>query len=194
MRIFTLGSADISEAEFSKILTKCQIQVVADIRLSSSRHPNTLKREVVQSVCASNRVEYLYLGNELGSQEGGGRFQVDPDLYKRGISILQSLARTRGLLILGSPHTPERCIRRKIADELAKDGAEVLHLLSLDKTWSPSDSSRQGRKPDTRFSRGPKGGKPARKPYRKPNPKTRGKSERPPLKKKTGRSKMDKIS
>ncbi|MBN2379276.1 hypothetical protein JXM67_05685 [candidate division WOR-3 bacterium] len=189
MRIYTLGTSELSEAEFSKILSKYQIHVVADIRLAGSTHPDHLKREDIQRLCQENKDEYIYLGNELAQPTGAS---FDATHYQRGISILKSLARTRGLLILGSMRSPERCIRRKIADELSKEGAEVVHLLDIETVWDGSfkqesrPKPRSGR-PDSRHHGGRRGK------GRRDSPRSSsGSKKEPPLHKKTGRSKMDK--
>ncbi len=195
MRIYTLGTENRSEPEIVKILSKYQIQVLADIRHSTASPLKHLRRENIQNICKNNKVEYIYLGNELGSERETGRVDnLDPELYERGTALLKSLARTRGLLILCSERTPERCNRRLIAAELAKDGAEVFHLLELEKLWTPTmkkpgaydrHSSKRKR------SRGDK----ERKDHRRARSKSsKPGKERPLLKKKTSRSKMDKIS
>lgn len=144
MRIFTLGTDDHSEALISKVISKYQIQVLADIRRSTAPKHEHHRRENIQRLCKENRAEYLYLGNELGSdREQGILSDLDPDLAARGIGILKTLARTRGLLILCTERTPERCNRRPIAAELAKEGAEVIHLLDVEGVWTPSMMRRQ---------------------------------------------------
>lgn len=188
MRIYTLGTADRSEAEIAKILFKYQIHVLADIRRSTTAPLKHLRRENIQNICGNNRVEYLYLGNELGSErESGMADNLDQALYQRGLGILKSVARTRGLLILCHEKDPHRCNRRFIAAELAKDDAEVFHLLSIDELWTPPKH-----KPSTRpGNRSRPQGHRNREDRRRPP--ARGKSSgRPPLKKKTSRSKMDK--
>jgi uncharacterized protein (DUF488 family) len=185
VRIYTLGTADRSEAEIAKILSKYQIQVLADIRRSTTSPLKHLIRENIQKLCNNNRVEYIYLGNELGSErEVGSPNELDPALYQRGISILKGIARTRGLLILCHEKYPSNCNRRLIAEELAKEGAGVYHLLELEEFWSPAMGRPKSRKYP---ARGKEGKGHHIQAMRKPHDK------RPPLKKKTSRSKMDKM-
>lgn len=174
MRIFTLGTGKRTEAEISKIITKYQIQVLADIR----RRSVGLRREDVQRLCKESKAEYIYLGNELGSdREEGNLSDLDPDLRTRGIAILKTLAKTRGLLILCSEETPERCNRRPISSELSKEGAEVIHLLDIEATWTPGQQrsrpeqerdgrpfsqDRRDRRPGGYRSQGGRGGQPRR--------------------------------
>jgi uncharacterized protein (DUF488 family) len=187
VRIYTLGTADRSEAEIAKILSKYQVQVLADIRRSTVSPLKHLIRENIQKLCKNNRVEYIYLGNELGSDRETGRpHELDPDLYQRGLSILRGIARTRGLLILCHEKDPANCNRRFIAEELAKEGAEVCHLLELEELWSPSRREPKSRKHQVK-GKERKGRK--RMQARKKSPGKRP----PPLKKKTSRSKMDKV-
>jgi len=195
VRIYTLGTENRSELEIVKILSKYQIQVLADIRHSTASPLKHLRRENIQNICKNDKVEYIYLGNELGSERETGRVDnLDPALYERGTALLKSLARTRGLLILCSERTPERCNRRLIAAELAKDGAEVFHLLELEKFWTPTmkkPGAYDSRSSKRKRSRGDK----ERKDYRRGRSKySKPGKERPLLKKKTSRSKMDKIS
>lgn len=188
MRIYTLGTENRSEAEILKILSKYQIQVLADIRHSTVSPLKHLRRENIRNICKNSKVEYIYLGNELGSEPEIGRVDnLDPALYERGIAILKSLARTRGLLILCAERTPEKCNRRGIAAELAKDDAEVFHLLELERFWTPSK-----RKPAK--GRRPHRDAPERDRRRDNRSQGRGKSSEPPLRKKTSRSKMDKVT
>jgi len=195
VRIFTLGTENRNEADLSKILSKYQIHVLADIRRSTSRRISTLRREDIQKVCKNNKVEYLYLGNELGSErESGNPLSIDQALYDRGLSILKSLARTRGLLIICHERNPYRCNRRFIADKLAKEGMEVIHLLDIEEVWTPpkgrSQHSPRPPSPPPSPPRSPRG-------RRYPSPATPDRKKngkrKPPLKKKTSRSKMDKI-
>jgi len=193
VRIYTLGTENRSELEIVKILSKYQIQVLADIRHSTASPLKHLRRENIQNICKNDKVEYIYLGNELGSERETGRVDnLDPELYERGTALLKNLARTRGLLILCSERTPERCNRRLIAAELAKDGAEVFHLLELEKFWTPTmkkPGAYDRRSSKRKRSRGDK----ERKDHRRARSKSSKPSkERPLLKKKTSRSKMDK--
>jgi uncharacterized protein (DUF488 family) len=195
VRIYTLGTENRSEPEIVKILSKYQIQVLADIRHSTASPLKHLRRENIQNICKNSKVEYIYLGNELGSERETGRLDnLDPALYERGTALLKSLARTRGLLILCSERTPEKCNRRGIAAELAKDDVEVFHLLELERFWTPTmkkPGAYAGRSSKRKRSRGDRG----RKDHRRGRSKSsKPGKERPPLKKRTSRSKMDKIS
>ncbi len=193
MRIYTLGTADRSEAEIAKILSKYQIQVMADIRRTVRSPLPHLKRDSIQRLCQDSKVEYLYLGNELGSEREQGRVDnLDPALYQRGLTILKSLARTRGLLILCSERTPEKCTRRLIAQTLAADGAEVFHLLGVEELWAPSKTKpRPDNRPQGRFQENRNRG--FNKPRRAKRREGRGtRDERFGFKKRTGHSKMDK--
>lgn len=187
MRIYTLGTADRSEAEIAKILSKYQVQVLADIRRSTASPLKHLIRENIQKLCNYNRVEYIYLGNELGSErETRKPNELDPALYQRVLSILKGVARTRGLLILCHEKDPSNCNRRFIAEELAKEGAEVYHLLELEELWSPSRRKPKSRKHPVR-------GKERRGRKRMQAREKSTEKRPPPLKKKTSRSKMDKV-
>jgi len=190
VRIYTLGTQNRTDAEIAKILSKYQIQVVADIRRSTASSPGHLRREDIQRVCRENKVEYLYLGNELGlDKEQGNLTGLDSELYARGVAILRNLARTRGLLILCSERVPQRCNRRLIAEELGKEGAEVVHLLDLESHWKPAARRTTRKRTKSARQAGKRG---AQRPRTQTGRRGKPRKERPPLKKKTARSKMDK--
>lgn len=195
MRIYTLGTADRSEVEIAKILSKYQIQVLADIRRTVRSPLPHLRRENIQRLCQDSRVEYLYLGNELGSEREQGKIDnLDPALYARAVAILKSLARTRGLLILCSERTPENCTRRLIAETLAADGAEVYHLAGVEELWIPSKTRpKSDDRPRRRFSNNHGRGFKDKGQPGKGKPGGHGpRDERSRFKKRTGHSKMDK--
>ena len=140
MRIYTIGTSDRKDYEFTKLLNKYNIQVIFDVRrFAVSRFPQ-FSRDNLQKLCASQKAEYIFLGNELGSyREGGYRDYVVSEEFKHGVSIIRSVAEKRVACILCAERFPVNCHRRFIADELAKTGFEVIHIIDENIIQRPED-------------------------------------------------------
>ncbi|MCL6465540.1 MAG: DUF488 domain-containing protein [candidate division WOR-3 bacterium] len=149
MKLYTLGTGHRPEYEFSRLLYKFGIQVLFDIR----SHPGPiaeklphLSRAGMEKLCSDNKINYVFLGNELG---GGCRALLAvPDRravknwlqteeVQRGLKIISSRVPTRVCCILCSCYTPEFCRRLILAEEVARQGAEVVHILEEDRFWQP---------------------------------------------------------
>jgi uncharacterized protein (DUF488 family) len=140
MRIYTIGTSDRKDYEFTKLLNKYNIQVIFDVRrFAFSRFPQ-FSRENLQKLCVIQKVEYIFLGNELGGyQEGGYRDFVESEEFKRGVNIIRNKAEKRVSCILCAERFPLYCHRRFIADELAKTGFEVIHIIDENTIQRPED-------------------------------------------------------
>ena len=66
MKVFTLGTAGRQHYDFTKILNKYGIQVVIDIRRNPTMPQSPqFSRDSLQMLCASQRADYVFLGNDL---------------------------------------------------------------------------------------------------------------------------------
>ena len=138
MKIFTLGTSKREVYEFAKVLSKYQLEVIFDVRrFPTSQFPH-FKRQNLQKLCESEGVEYIYLGNELsGNRNMGYKEHIKTQEFKRGIAILKRTAKSRAICILCAERTPLHCHRRFIAEELMKEGFEIIHILDENKIWQP---------------------------------------------------------
>ncbi len=149
MKLYTIGTGHRPEYEFSRLLYKFGIQVLFDIRANpgpiAEKLPH-LSRAGMEKLCSDNRINYVFLGNELG---GGCRaLLAAPDRHavknwlqteevQRGLKIISSRVPTRVCCILCSCYTPEFCRRLILAQEVARNGVEVVHILEEDRFWQP---------------------------------------------------------
>lgn len=155
MRLYTLGTGHRPEYEFRRLLIKFGIQVVFDIRSQPGPVAEKLPyltRAGMEKLCSDNRINYVFLGNELG---GGCRALISghdrnalPEWLKgepvqRGLKIISSRIPTRVCGILCSCYTPEFCRRLVLAQEIAKTGVEVVHILEEDRFWQPKSPTRR---------------------------------------------------
>jgi uncharacterized protein (DUF488 family) len=165
MKVFTLGTAGRQHFEFTKLLNKYGIQVVLDIRRSpASPQAPQFNRDSLQMLCASQRAEYIYLGNDFaGGQEAELRpNQLDPDDgrdrmtvkdwqasdgFQRVLKIVAAKAATRVTCILCTERNPDDCHRLFLANELARSGLETVHVLAESVLWTPGPARRRPARP-----------------------------------------------
>jgi len=138
MRIYTLGTSNREPYQFTKILSKYQLKVIFDVRRFPTSKFLHFKRENLQKLCESEGVEYVYLGNELGGyRRKGYKEHMKTQEFKRGLEIVKKAARSRAICILCAERFPLRCHRKFIAEELTKEGFEVIHILDENRVWQP---------------------------------------------------------
>ena len=152
MRIYTLGTSNRKDFEFTKLLSKYNIQVIFDVRRFSVAQFPQFSRDNLQRLCASQKTEYIYLGNDLGGyREDRYQDYINSEEYKRGINIIRQIAEKRVACILCGERFPIHCHRRFIADELAKTGFEVIHIIDENTIQKPGDIREPRREHPRRF-------------------------------------------
>lgn len=143
MRIFTLGTDHRPQFDFGRILVKHGIEVVFDVRRVPESREEHFRRDGLQQLCASQGIDYVYLGNELGGPRDGDMLAwARTEEFKRWVGIIRKKLERRVYCILCAERSPETCHRRTITDELAKQGIEVTHLLDEATAWSPAPAQR----------------------------------------------------
>lgn len=136
MRVFTLGTSKREVYEFTKILSKYQLEVIFDVRRFPTSQFSHFKRENLQKLCEAEGAEYTYLGNELGGYRNKGyKEYMKTQEFKRGLEIVKRAARGRAVCILCAERFPLHCHRKFIAEELAKEGFEIVHILDENRIW-----------------------------------------------------------
>ena len=136
--VYTLGHSNRSLSEFIGIVEYYGIGVVVDVRRfpKSSRYPH-FSREVLEESLRCRGVEYVWLGDELGGYRTGGYLNyMKSEKFRRGfqklISIIESSCRS--VVVMCSERLWFKCHRRFIANELAKLGYTVVHIIDTGKT------------------------------------------------------------
>ncbi len=138
MRIFTLGTDHRPPYDFTRILLKHSIQVVLDLRPNPEAEEEHFRRDRLQSLCEEQGIDYVFLGNELGGTKDKDRHAwVKTDDFQRWLGLIRKKVEKRVVCLLGASRSPERCTRRILAEELAKQGIEVVHLLDETSVWAP---------------------------------------------------------
>ena len=129
--VYTVGHSTRSLEELISLLKEHRIEAVADVRrFPRSRRNPQFNREVLEEVLPQRGIEYHWLGEELGGYRSGGyEAYIGSDGFERGIERLEDLSRRRRTAVMCAEKLWFRCHRRFIADEMAKRGWEVWHII-----------------------------------------------------------------
>ncbi|MDH3284053.1 MAG: DUF488 domain-containing protein [Acidobacteriota bacterium] len=132
--VWTVGHSDRRPEELVALLASHGIARVVDVRSHpwSRRHPWHGRTELERSV-RDGGIRYTWLGAALGGMRPEGfRAHQRSDAYQRGLEELIRLAREDVSAVLCAERDPSHCHRRFIADDLARSGLVVRHLLGPD--------------------------------------------------------------
>lgn len=138
-KIYTLGTDRRTEEDFIEILHAYNITSLIDVRSFPKSKFNIFNKEELRALLEREGIEYHYLGKELGGFRKGGYIAYTlTDEFKRGIEILENIAKGKTSVILCAEKFPWKCHRRWISKELQKNGWTVEHILDKGKVWVPS--------------------------------------------------------
>lgn len=139
--IYTIGHSLHPAEHFVELLAAHAIVRLVDVRShpASKRAPQFGKAALMAAL-AARRIEYTYLGRELGGRPQGAEHyrpdgSLDPerrskaDDFQAGIRQLLALARASRTVILCAEENPVSCHRKGlIAPALRRAEVEVLHI------------------------------------------------------------------
>ncbi len=137
-KIYTLGTGRRSEEDFVEILFAYNIQSLIDVRRFPMSKIPIFGREYLEHFLTLERIEYFFLGAELGGFRKSGYIAYAlTDDFRKGIDLLESIALTKTSVIICAERFPWKCHRKWIARELHKRGWEVEHIIEKGKVWVP---------------------------------------------------------
>ena len=137
-KIYTLGTNKRSEEDFIEILLAYNIQSLIDVRSFPRSKIQIFRRENLELLLNSEKIEYHFLGAELGGFRKGGYIAYTiTDDFRKGIDLLESIAFTKTSVIICAERFPWKCHRKWIARELHKRGWGVEHIIDKGKVWIP---------------------------------------------------------
>lgn len=151
-RVFTVGHGNRSTDELAAILIEAGVGRLVDVRRFpvSRRNPH-LSRDALEPALSRHGIVYIWRGEALGGrrksegpsrhpawQDPGFRAYADytdtPD-FREALAVVEVEAQLGPPLALMCAETLWwKCHRRLIADALAVDGLDVVHLLGAEKT------------------------------------------------------------
>jgi uncharacterized protein (DUF488 family) len=139
--LFTIGHSNQSLGHFLSLLQRHRIEAVADVRtVPWSRYVPHFNARTLGTALASQGIDYVRLGRELGGRPAGEEFYDDQDhvLYGRlaaspafqeGLGQVVSRARMSRIALLCAEEDPARCHRHLlIGPVLRQRGVEVSHI------------------------------------------------------------------
>ena len=130
-KLLSVGHSNKNLEEFVELCRTAGVEAIADIRRfpRSRRYPH-FARQHLQRTLPEQRINYIWLGNELGGfREGSYEAWMSSDEFIRGIEELERQAETRTIAFMCAEGDPSSCHRRFVARVLAERGHEVSHLL-----------------------------------------------------------------
>ncbi len=137
-KIYTLGTNKRSEEDFIEILLAYNIQSLIDVRSFPRSKIPIFRRENLELTFELEKIEYHFLGAELGGFRKGGYIAYTiTDDFRKGIDLLESIAFTKTSVIICAERFPWKCHRKWIARELHKRGWGVEHIIDKGKVWIP---------------------------------------------------------
>ncbi len=128
--VFTIGHGTRTSEEFAALLEQYGIEVVVDVRRfpRSQRNPQ-FNRDTLRQMLRERGIGYVWLGELLGGYRSGGyEAWMDSEQFRRGLELLEKLARRRRCAVMCAERLFFRCHRRFIADSLVARGWRVVHI------------------------------------------------------------------
>jgi uncharacterized protein (DUF488 family) len=138
--VYTVGHSNHASEEFLALLKVHGITAIADVRSRPySRYNPQFDRETLKVALATEGIQYVFLGGELGARSS------DPACYERGVVQFERLARAEEfkaglrrvlegaaqyrIALMCAEKEPLECHRTiLVARQLAALGATVIHI------------------------------------------------------------------
>ena len=155
--LFTIGHSNQSLDHFLTLLRRHGIQAVADVRtVPWSRHVPHFNARALGAALASQEIDYVPLGRELGGRPAGeefydeqghvlyGRLAASP-AFQEGLEQVVARARTSRIALLCAEEDPARCHRHLlIGPVLEQRGVPVCHIRRDGRTETEADLAARG--------------------------------------------------
>ena len=135
MTIWTLGHSNHDWPNFANLLALAGIEVLGDVRSSPSSRTPHFNQSQLRSRLAAARIEYVFLGAELGGRPSNGSaadyeaMATEPS-FLAGLDKVEAVASSARLALMCSEHEPLHCHRcLLVVRRLVERGVEVAHIL-----------------------------------------------------------------
>jgi uncharacterized protein (DUF488 family) len=141
LTIWTIGHSNHPLQAFLDLLARHQIELLIDVRSSPySRYASQFNREAIRPALQQRKVQYLYLGDQLGGRAEDPRFYdqdgrvlyaavAESPGFRQGIErLLEHLPAARTAILCGE-EDPTECHRRLLVGRVLQDrGVRLIHL------------------------------------------------------------------
>jgi uncharacterized protein (DUF488 family) len=128
--IWTVGYSNYSLENFLELLKENRIEVLIDIRRFPTSKMQHFRKEEMEEWLPRKRVEYVWLGKELGGyRKGGYQKYMQTKMFREGVKKLLEIAKTKRVCIMCIETNPKYCHRRFISTYLERKGVKVTHII-----------------------------------------------------------------
>lgn len=127
--VWSIGHNCRSIEAFLELLGKHQIEAVVDIRRFPTSKAAHFKRESMEAWLLRHKIEYVWLGEELGGyRRGGYRKHMRTKIFRNGVQKLLNIAKEKHTCIMCMEKNYKYCHRRFLSAYLERKGVKVIHI------------------------------------------------------------------
>ena len=140
-KIYSIGYSNRTLEEFKRLLDKCQIEYLVDVRSRPySKYNPDFNKDRLERYCKSNKIRYVFMGDQIGGLPDDTTCLTDgkvdynkcrlKDSFIAGIARLVT-AYEKGLqiVVMCSEGKPQDCHRSKLLGEMLRDrNIEMQHV------------------------------------------------------------------
>lgn len=129
-KIYTIGSSSRGIDEFIGLLKKHQIKRLIDVRRFPTSKFEYFKKENLSTLLAEVKIEYVYLGKELGGfRRGGYQEYMKTSEFRQAFRILEEIGKAGVSCFMCCERDPRACHRRFITQKLRGRGWRVVDII-----------------------------------------------------------------
>jgi uncharacterized protein (DUF488 family) len=139
--IYTVGTSNRMLVDFGNLLRYYGVQILVDVRRFPTSRFRHFQKEHLESFCYQQKIAYHWLGELLGGfRSGNYDLYCETDDFKEGLKQLEHLALLDTTGLCCAERFPWKCHRRFIANQLEKQGWNVVHIIDKGTTWKPKQT------------------------------------------------------
>jgi len=127
-KVYTIGYEGKGFDEFLDLLEKYGIKQVVDVRSYPTSKRSEFDKENLKEELFKNGIKYRHFAQLGGLRDKDYQEIMKEDEWQDEYEKLKGLAEEKNTVILCLENNPMKCHRRFIAEELEKDGWEVVHI------------------------------------------------------------------
>lgn len=130
LTVWTIGTSNRSADEFVSLLKKLGVEVAVDVRRFPTSRFEWFRKEELRRALNEAGIDYVHLEGLGGYRRGGYEKYVRTREFEESFGELLRLVESgRRVAIFCSERLFFKCHRRFIADELARRGITVIHVI-----------------------------------------------------------------
>ncbi|MBS3781063.1 MAG: DUF488 domain-containing protein [Candidatus Thermoplasmatota archaeon] len=127
-KVYTIGYEGKEIEEFIQLLEKYGVNQVVDVRSYPTSKRKKFKKNNLRQELFKASIKYRHLPRLGGLRDKDYQETMKEDEWLSAFEELKDLAEEKKTVILCLESNPMKCHRRFIAEELEKEGWEVVHI------------------------------------------------------------------